>query len=128
MNRSRWNIGLLVLAGWGLGMVPGCRQPTPRADLFAHEVRERIPGLVEAGATDLVRQAPHLVAALRDEDAAVRLFAFQALVRATGHAYGYRYADPESDREAAIQRWEAWLADGQFAGMAVQGGEGAVAR
>lgn len=110
MNGRGWCVGMLcLLMVLGAGGVSGCRQPAPRPDLHAHEVRQRIPGLLEAGRADFEHQAPYLVAALSDDDAAVRLFAFQALQRATGQTHGYRYVDPEATRADAVRRWEAWL-------------------
>ena len=52
-----------------------------------------------------------LVDALADEDAAVRFFAIQALVRITGKDYGYDYKANARRRLQAMARWRQFLKD-----------------
>ena len=57
------------------------------------------------------RRADWLVAALRHKELDVRLAAIEELSRALNDTLGY-YADaPESEREAAVRRWEAAAVD-----------------
>ena len=57
------------------------------------------------------RRADWLVAALRHAELEVRLVAIEELSRGLNDTLGY-YADaPEPEREAAVRRWEAVLAD-----------------
>ncbi len=57
------------------------------------------------------RRADWLVAALRHPELDIRLAAIEELSRVLSDTLGY-YADaPEPEREAAVRRWEAAVAD-----------------
>jgi hypothetical protein len=51
-----------------------------------------------------------LVKDLDSDDPAVRLFAIHALQDLTGQRYGYDYFADEVQRQAALLRWQEWLA------------------
>ncbi|MFN3166667.1 MAG: hypothetical protein ACE37H_06340 [Phycisphaeraceae bacterium] len=89
----------------------GCspRQTPAKADLRATDTAGRVPALVDAAGRDDDRTLGELVRALSDDDAAVRLFAIQALNQRTGQTLGYRYYGSADDRRAAIARWHDWL-------------------
>lgn len=57
-----------------------------------------------------------LVAELDSSDPAIRLVAIAALRDLTGQDLGYNPGDKESDRLAAIQRWEQWVNTERAAG------------
>jgi len=98
----------LLLASFGCSP----KQTPAKADLRATDTAGRVPALVDAAGRDDDRTLSELVHALSDDDAAVRLFAIQALSRRTGQTLGYRYYGSADDRRAAIARWRDWL-DGE---------------
>ncbi len=51
---------------------------------------------------------PTLIGALRHDNAAIRLKAFQVLLTQVKQDFGYVYNAPASERERAVERWEAW--------------------
>jgi hypothetical protein len=57
-----------------------------------------------------------LIADLRSDDAAVRMAAFEALRRLTGMDQGFEPSGTETERAAAIDRWEAWERQEELAG------------
>ena len=98
-------ISLLVLSGCSP------KQPPAKADFRATDTPSRVPAIV--GAADEKEQASlsELVHALSDKDPAIRLFAIQSLQERTGQTMGYRYYEATDKRQAAADRWHAWLND-----------------
>lgn len=94
-----------------LVVLTGCspNQTPARADLRATDTAGRVPALVDAAGQNDDRTLAELVHALSDEDAAVRLFAIQALNQRTGQTLGYRYYDSAERRRDATAQWYAWL-------------------
>ena len=99
-----------------LGTGAGLRQP-PRpfvralemqADGGRHLEYERARCLVKLGDWD---DLPLLVSGLRDEGLMCRAQCFKALREATHLSHGFYPQGEEDEREAAVQAWEAWLAD-----------------
>jgi len=93
----------------------GCQLGGPRATgggLHADNPAAKLYAIRRAGAERDTQAVPDLVELLDHEDPAVRLMSIQALQRITGERHGYEpYADP-AQREAAIQRWVAAVANG----------------
>ena len=91
----------------------GCGPHRERERLNSYNARERAQAAVRlAGAHDA--NAVHcLVPLLYDGDSAVRMYAILSLEDLTGETFGYRYYDPEEERSAAIERWQAALREGR---------------
>jgi hypothetical protein len=53
-----------------------------------------------------------LVECLGSDDPLLRMNAALALEEMTGETRGYRFDDPEVERQLAIERWSAWARDG----------------
>ena len=51
---------------------------------------------------------PELVSALDDDDPAVRLFAFETLVRMTGQRFDYVWYATRQQRQPALAKWRAF--------------------
>jgi hypothetical protein len=60
---------------------------------------------VEAASKPDQADLPALVRMLDAREPATRLLAIEALERATGERFGYEYAGPVAERQAAIRRW-----------------------
>jgi len=91
----------------------GCRAAPVDADLHAVDAESRIAGIVAAERSDDPADLYALVEALGDDDAAVRLFAAEALRRRTGQDFGYSAYAPEPQRRQAAQQWHAYV-DGRL--------------
>lgn len=110
---AAWVAGVCVCVSLG-----GCSQSKVAGDAGAQDAPDRIPALVRQADP---RQAPgnkglgELVRALDDDDAAVRLFAVQALRERSGRSFGYRYYDSREARRPAVRAWRDW-ADAQSPG------------
>jgi hypothetical protein len=104
------NILLLAAVLFTVGCLPS-QQPPAKADLRANDSPARIPAIVDAAGTDDEATLPELVHALTDKDPAIRLFAIRSLKERTGQTLDYRYYEGPDKRQAAIDRWYAWLAD-----------------
>lgn len=67
-----------------------------------------------------------LITLLDSDDAAVRLFAIEALERFTGRTLGYDHAAPEHERRLAVERWVRWrreqTGESSFKGVKGSGG------
>ena len=86
----------------------GCGPP-PVKKLSNPDPSGKIPAIKQAVRDKDRRAVPQLVKELESDDAAVRLFAIEALHRLTGQDFGYRYYDDEEIRQPAVDRWRAWL-------------------
>ena len=101
-------LGLVMLAACGgitrpretVDLLPLLESPDPseRAWAVSELCRQRSPQGLEG-----------VVARLRDEDGGIRVMALGGLREWTGEDHGYRPFAPESEREAAVRRWESWL-------------------
>ena len=79
-------------------------------DINSNDPSLKIPAMRQAGENHDQSAVPVLVDALSSDDAAVRFYAISALEQITGQQLGYVYYAPKLDRNAAIDRWKAWLA------------------
>jgi hypothetical protein len=70
----------------------------------------RVQRILKAVREDDKAAVPQLIRSLRSDDPLVRMVAGDALIRLTGEDFGYRYDQSETDRTAAMKRWESWLA------------------
>jgi len=80
------------------------------ADINSNDPSQKIPAMRQAGNNHDQSAVPALVDALGSDDAAVRFYAISALEQITGQQLGYVYYAPKLERNAAIDRWKAWLA------------------
>lgn len=101
---TRWP-GILFLS---LALA-GCAQPKGRG-LADDDASFKIPAIKDAVEQQDDDAIPELVAALNDDDPAVRFYAIEGLRRLTGQTFDYHFYDDDPDRQAAIERWQAWLA------------------
>lgn len=93
-----------------LALTAGCGRGRVKPAIASTDPTEKIPGIVRAVARQDLSQARHMVAGLSSDDPAIRMFAINGLQKLTGQTLGYNYYDGEAAREAAVQRWEQWLA------------------
>src|SRR5262249_23278125 len=111
---GRW-IGIFLLAdamalSWGCAHGP---RRFAKIDSPAAVVRARAVGL--AGRQPDAQVLPTLVSRLADTDPVVRLAAHEELRQRTGQDFGYLpWASPQ-ERSSAIERWRAWMSQGQGA-------------
>jgi HEAT repeat protein len=113
-SRSPWQIG---------------RRGDARRELYRRFQSEdpalRMHAVLQAGRENDTKAVPYLVDRLTDSEAEVRFAAILALRRITGTARGYRYYEPPTKRDEAVQRWRSWL-EGRAGGPpATQPAEGA---
>ena len=99
-------LGLLILTG----CLPSEQAPT-RADFRATDTPAKVPAIVQAAEGDDQATLSDLIHALSDKDPTVRLFAIQSLQTRTGQTLGFRYYETQDKRQAATDRWHAWLAN-----------------
>jgi hypothetical protein len=76
----------------------------------------KIPGMKVAVRQKDLGAARQLVLDLGNDDPAVRLYAINGLDRLTGQRLGYEYYASEEQRQAAIARWQQWLAQQEQSG------------
>ena len=88
-------------ACWG----SGCG-PTIHPSFDSPEPAARNSAIVQAADRRDPAAVPDLVRMLDSDDPATRLLAINALQRITGETYGYDYAAPELNRQAATARWQ----------------------
>lgn len=96
-----------------LALVPfavfaGCSLPEQRPDYDSLDPAERTLATVETNEDRDRRDIPELIEQLDSSDAAVRMLAAGTLLNLTGETHGYHFADSESERRQAVDRWEAW--------------------
>jgi HEAT repeat protein len=68
---------------------------------------EAAAGLAQRGAWDVL---PILIDGLENDDSTVRYRCHEQLVSTTSKSFGYQVDSPESDRQAAAERWRKWYA------------------
>ena len=68
---------------------------------------EAAAGLAQRGAWDVL---PILIDGLENDDSTVRYRCHEQLVSTTSKSFGYNVDAPESDRQAAAERWRHWYA------------------
>ncbi|MCA9279200.1 MAG: HEAT repeat domain-containing protein [Phycisphaeraceae bacterium] len=90
---------MVVLVGCAKPSTVGLDSPVPSARIKATAVA------AEEGDETAI---PDLIRMLDSDDPLVRMMSQHALDRLTGETFGYSYADPESKRNEAIQRWASW--------------------
>lgn len=104
----RWiALGMLIVI---LGSSPGCGLRPRNFRKIQHPsplVRARALSLGNRRPTAEV--IPALVARLDDPDPVVRLAAHEELKERTGQDFGYAPWEEEPERQAAIERWRAWM-------------------
>ena len=89
----------------------GCKAPAVKPRLDSDLATEKVPALIQQGMQGENADFPALVAALDDDDSAVRLFAARTLEELTGQTFDYRYYQSRHQRRPAMDRWRAWLDD-----------------
>lgn len=100
-------------SGFILLLCVGACGPTIRADFNSPEPAARNAAIVQAAAGRDASATPDLVRMLDSDDPATRLLAIDALERITGERLGYEHAAGEHEREEAVARWQAWVAENQ---------------
>ncbi len=100
--------GLAVGVALVLCAAGGCTAPPVEPDIRASDTPAKIPAIMHAAYTGDQDKVPELVAALDSEDPAVRLFAFEALVRMTGHRFDYVWYATREQRQPALAKWRAF--------------------
>ena len=105
-----------------IGCLPSEQHPT-QADLHATDTPARVPAIVNAAEDDEKATLRELVHALTDKDPAVRLFAIQSLEQRTGQTLDYRYYESAEKRQAATDRWHAWIEEDSSTKLATPGNE-----
>jgi HEAT repeat protein len=94
-----------------LVVAAGCTHPREPVRLDSRDTNARIAAIKRVAASKDRSAAPQLVAALEDEDPAVRFFAIGALHRMAGDRLDYDYFDDADARKPAVARWRQWLTD-----------------
>ncbi len=107
-------LGLIGLLGVGLGAVVSCAPDGTRRQLYAPSAFDRSRAAIQSAEARDADAIPLLVNQLEDHDAAVRLFAIQALQRISGETLGFEYYAPPDRRATAVARWRAVLREGRF--------------
>ena len=102
------NILVLVVLSTA-GCLPSEQEPA-KANFRANDTPAKVPAIVNAAESDDEDDLRELIHALSDKDPAVRLFAIRSLEERTGQTFEYRYYEQPEQRQAAINRWHAWLA------------------
>lgn len=94
----------------------GFSSPNPAARLYAVDRSVRDWRAASAGREERpeVPEATRLglVECLSSDDPLLRMNAILALEEMTGSTRGYRFDDPEAERQLAIDRWAGWVHDG----------------
>jgi hypothetical protein len=110
-------IWLLILTGW-LSFAGGCsfREPSMQSS----DPALKVPAIKAAAQSNDLSAGKQLVAELDNDDPAIRFYAISALERLTGQRLGYEYYQEREHRQAAIKRWEEWLAARDSGGPTTQ--------
>lgn len=85
--------------------------PREPLDVTNPDASVKIPAMKKAVREHDISALRQLVKDLSSDDPAVRFYAIGALQRLTGKQYGYAYYDDEEQRQAAVARWQQWLAE-----------------
>ena len=108
--RVAFAIVLIPAAAAGLAGNAGCSEPTGPRTVHSEQLTVKIPAIKEAARSGDMTAAPQLVEDLDSDDAAVRLYAFEALRElAGGQTHGYVYYADVEQRRAAVAKWQTWL-------------------
>ena len=92
-------------------MLAGCARERGRG-IADNDVTYKVPAIKSAVDSNDRTSIPTLVAGLRNDDPAVRLYSIEGLKRLTGgETFGYHYYDEPAQRRPAVQQWNAWLAE-----------------
>ncbi|MFH1419118.1 MAG: HEAT repeat domain-containing protein [Planctomycetota bacterium] len=102
-------------------LIAGCGPRPYRADIQSESVHERILGVRAAAEAKDADSVPLLVDRLEDEDDAVRFFSILALEKITGQRFGYDYASPAQQRAGSVERWRAYVRQGEHGDTAPPG-------
>ena len=87
-----------------------CAHPREPVRLDSRDTNARVAAIKHAARSRDRSAAPELVAALDDDDPAVRFYAIEALERIGGDRLGYDYFEDDPDaRRPAVQRWREWV-------------------
>jgi len=118
MRRSIAKSGLALILGISSGCSLGPRNfrkiqhPAPLVRARALSLGDRRPG---------TQVMPALIVRLDDPDPVVRLAAHEELKQRTGQDFGYVPWAEEPERQAAVERWKAWLSGRPSASPTPQG-------
>lgn len=101
---------------WPLILLAGCSVPPREASFDSVDPVETTMAIEQASETRDLTKIDELISQLDSSDPAIRLVAIAALRDLTGQDLGYNPGDKESDRLAAVSRWEQWLMAERAAG------------
>lgn len=90
-------------------LLGACSQPPRTASFDSVDPVENTMAIERAAESRDLGSIDKLVSQLDSSDPAIRLVAIAALRELTGQDLGFNPADAESDRLAAIERWENWV-------------------
>lgn len=94
-----------------LCLMCGCfPAPAPKPSLTSPDPLAKIPAIKLSVQNKDLAAAKELIKDLDSDDPAVRFYAIEALRKLTNEDFGYHYYDDEDERDAAVKRWEAWVA------------------
>lgn len=116
---AAWLVAACLVAGCGPGPRDGgFDSPNPGARLYAVDRSVREWRAARVGGRPEVPEATRrgLVECLSSDDPLLRMNAILALEEMTGSTRGYRFDDPDVERQLAIGRWAGWVRDGRDAG------------
>lgn len=108
---------MVVVLSLGLtifGLVACAEPPISEGGFDAADPGSKLYAITRAGQRQDASAIPNLIQQLDSDDAAVRMYAIGALHRITGERKGYVYYAPQTDRDAAIERWLAAYRNGQL--------------
>lgn len=95
-----------------VGVLAGLAGCAPEAASFdSREPAARLAASFRAVETNDTGSVNQLIRMLSSDDPAERLVAIRSLERLTDQTLGYHHEASEDEREAAIERWEAWSKD-----------------
>lgn len=100
--------GLILPLALVLGGL-SCTAPQPAPNIKDPESAVKIAGIRQAADRKDRSVLPDLVAALDNDDPAVRLFAIETLEKFAGERFGYEYYYDEEVRKPSMARWQEWL-------------------
>jgi hypothetical protein len=103
-------MGAALAAAIGAGLAVGCGGSPPAKTLHNPDPSGKIPAIKDAVRRGDRRAAAQLIKDLESDDPAVRFYASEGLRRLTGETFGYRYFDPDEERQVAVERWQGWMA------------------
>lgn len=90
-------------------LVAGCSAPSRQPDPESPVAADRLLALRDRAWTDSSAHLAALIEQLDSADPAVRMVAADTLTTLTGEDHGFRYDKPLGVRNAAVDRWAAWL-------------------